>query len=100
MFAYYRGGRMSALEREKPGLTALDHDHRVRRRPTRVGRAAGVHDPDVPDTRHLGNVCMAVGDHVTAGEVTDEPLVPSCGAAGVVNEPDSQSVRLDDPPPR
>ena len=43
---------------------------------------------------------MAVGDHVAAGEVTDEPLVPSCGAAGVVNETDSQTLSLDDPPPR
>lgn len=67
---------------------------------TALGGAPGIEDPRLPHARDLGQVGVAVGDHVASRKEGVETLVPARGAAGIVDEPDLKAIRIDNAPAR
>ena len=86
----------SSGELDELGLPFAEHDHRPARCTTPLRWTAGVQNPNAVASGELGQMAVAVGDRVTIRKPGAESRVPSATLTGVVDEPDSHPLGLED----
>jgi hypothetical protein len=70
--------------------------HRPRGRSSALGRAAGIHDPDPTDSRHLWHVSVPVRNQVAGRKPPEQPCVSTFLPPCIMHQPDPAPLRFDD----
>jgi hypothetical protein len=83
--------------RDDLAATHLENEHRPRRSPPPLGRAARVEDPDAVQTLDLRQMRVPVDNRPAPEKPRAEPLPPPGRRPRIVHHPDPSAARFDNP---